>query len=46
VKEKKKRRGINPQTGNGLILDARRVVGFKCSGVLRQKMNREGELHA
>ncbi|MBC8419022.1 MAG: integration host factor subunit alpha [Desulfobacterales bacterium] len=42
VKGKKKRRGRNPQTGNGLILDARRVVTFKCSGVLREKMNGKG----
>lgn len=39
VKDKHKRRGRNPQTGNDLILDARRVVTFKCSGVLRDKMN-------
>ena len=37
VKGKKKRRGRNPQSGNGLILDARRVVMFKCSGVLRRR---------
>ena len=42
VKGKKKRRGRNPQTGNGLILDARRVVTFKCSGVLREKVNGKG----
>ena len=42
VKGKNKRRGRNPQTGNGLILDARRVVTFKCSGVLREKMNGKG----
>ena len=39
VKEKKKRRGRNPQTGNDLLLDERRVVTFKCSGVLRDKIN-------
>ena len=39
VKNKNERRGRNPQTGNGLILDERRVVTFKCSGVLREKMN-------
>ena len=39
VKEKNKRKGRNPHTGNGLILDARRVVTFKCSGVLREKVN-------
>ena len=39
VKEKKKRRGRNPATGTDLMLDARRVVIFKCSSVLRDKMN-------
>ena len=40
VKEKRKRRGRNPQTGEGLMLESRKVVIFKCSGVLRDKMNR------
>jgi integration host factor subunit alpha len=39
VKEKNKRRGINPETGNDLILDARRVVIFKCSKNLKDKLN-------
>ena len=39
VKEKKERRGRNPATGTDLMLDARRVVIFKCSSVLRDKMN-------
>jgi integration host factor subunit alpha len=39
IKEKKKRRGRNPQTGNALILDARRIVTFKCSGNLRDALN-------
>jgi integration host factor subunit alpha len=39
VKEKNARRGRNPQTGNDLMLSARRVVTFKCSGVLSEKMN-------
>ena len=39
VKEKKKRRGRNPATGEDLMLGSRRVVGFKCSGKLRDKMN-------
>lgn len=41
VKDKKERRGTKPQTGNDLILDARRVVTFKCSNILRDKMNPE-----
>ena len=43
VKEKGKRRGRNPQTGKDLMLGERRVVRFKCSGILRDKMNREGQ---
>lgn len=39
VKEKRDRRGRNPQTGEDLMLGARRVVSFKCSGVLREKIN-------
>jgi integration host factor subunit alpha len=43
VKEKKDRRGRNPATGEDLTLEARRVVVFKCSGVLREKVNGEGD---
>lgn len=39
VKEKKKRRGRNPATGEDLILRKRKVVTFKCSGKLRNKIN-------
>jgi integration host factor subunit alpha len=39
VKEKHQRRGRNPATGNDLILRERRVVTFKCSGKLRNKLN-------
>ena len=39
VKDKRKRKGRNPQTGNDLMLDERRVVTFKCSGRLRDKIN-------
>ncbi|MFC1523769.1 integration host factor subunit alpha [Thermodesulfobacteriota bacterium] len=41
VKEKNARRGRNPQTGNELILSARRVVTFKPSGILRDRINGE-----
>ncbi len=40
VKEKRKRRGRNPATGEEIILEARRVVTFKCSGKLRGKINK------
>lgn len=39
VKDKKTRRGRNPATGQDLILRERKVVTFKCSGKLRQKVN-------
>ena len=39
VKQKKKRRGRNPATGDDLILKERKVVTFKCSGKLRDKIN-------
>jgi integration host factor subunit alpha len=42
VKDKNDRRGRNPATGEDLILDARRVVIFKSSGILRDKVNGEG----
>ena len=41
VKEKKERRGRNPQTGQDMILDARRVVTFNCSGVLNERLNQK-----
>ncbi len=40
VKDKKARRGRNPQTGDELTLGARRVVTFKPSGILRTKVNK------
>jgi integration host factor subunit alpha len=40
VKEKRQRRGRNPATGEAMMLDARRVVTFKCSGQLRDKINK------
>ncbi len=39
VKEKKERRGRNPQTGDDLMHETRRVVTFKCSGRLKYKIN-------
>lgn len=40
VRDKSERRGRNPATGEDLMLPARRVVTFKCSGQLRDKCNR------
>jgi len=42
VKRKNERRGRNPATGSDLMLRARKVVTFKCSGKLRNKINGEG----
>ncbi|PID75623.1 MAG: integration host factor subunit alpha [Deltaproteobacteria bacterium] len=39
VKDKNSRRGRNPQTGEELTLEARRVITFKPSGILRNKIN-------
>lgn len=39
VKEKSERRGRNPATGDSLMLRPRRVVTFKWSGKLRDKLN-------
>ena len=39
VREKNSRRGRNPQTGEDIILEGRRVVTFKPSGILRTKVN-------
>ena len=39
VKNKKERRGRNPATGEDMMLDARKVVTFKCSGKLRERVN-------
>jgi integration host factor subunit alpha len=45
VKKKGDRRGRNPATGNELILGARRVVIFKYSKVLKDKINKERRRH-
>jgi len=40
IKKKRERRGRNPATGEDLTLAKRRVVTFKCSGRLRDKINK------
>jgi integration host factor subunit alpha len=42
VKEKGARRGRNPQTGQDLTLDPRREITFKCSPVIRDRLNGKG----
>jgi len=39
VKKKEQRRGRNPATGEDMMLKARKVVTFKCSGKLRKAIN-------
>jgi len=39
VKGKRERRGRNPATGEDMMLAPKRVVTFKCSGKLRDKIN-------
>jgi integration host factor subunit alpha len=39
VNEKNGRRGRNPATGEDLMLPPRKVVTFKCSGKLRERIN-------
>jgi len=39
VKEKRERRGRNPATGESIMLESRRVVTFRCSRQLRDRIN-------
>jgi integration host factor subunit alpha len=39
VKEKRERKGRNPATGEDMMLEPRRVVTFRCSRQLRDKVN-------
>jgi integration host factor subunit alpha len=39
IREKSQRLGRNPSTGDPMVLSARRVVTFKCSGKLRDRCN-------
>jgi len=39
LNEKAERKGRNPATGENMMLEARRVVTFKCSGKLRKRVN-------
>ena len=42
VKDKRVRKGRNPATGEDLMLDARRVVVYHFSPLLKDKMNGKG----
>ncbi|MEJ5299661.1 MAG: integration host factor subunit alpha [Thermodesulforhabdaceae bacterium] len=39
VRTKNERRGRNPQTGESIMLSPRKVITFRCSGVLKKRMN-------
>jgi integration host factor subunit alpha len=43
VKDKKQRRGRNPATGDDMMLSKRRVVTFRCSHLLRKKINENAD---
>ena len=42
IRKKAKRTGRNPKTGEEAVVSERRIVGFKCSPVLRDRMNTKG----
>jgi integration host factor subunit alpha len=44
VREKNARKGRNPQTGEEIQLEARRVLTFKPSLVLKNALNEGGEI--
>ncbi len=39
VREKNERKGRNPATGEAMMLAPRKVVTFKCSGKLKDRIN-------
>jgi len=41
VKDKKQRKGRNPATGDDMMLAPKRIVTFRCSGILRDMVNGE-----
>ena len=41
VREKRSRKGRNPQTGGDLMISGRRVLTFKASSILRKAVNQE-----
>ncbi len=43
VRQKNARRGRNPQTKESLVLAARKVLVFKASGILRERINEISE---
>jgi integration host factor subunit alpha len=39
IKNKRERKGRNPETGEDMMLPSRKIVTFKCSGRLRDRVN-------
>lgn len=39
VKKKNERRGRNPQTGEEITIDSRKILTFKQSGILKNRLN-------
>jgi len=39
IKQKKDRKGRNPQTGNSITIEARRILTFKPSAMLKSAIN-------
>ncbi len=44
INEKRERKGRNPATGDVMMLSPRRVVRFKCSQKLRDRLNGEAKI--
>lgn len=40
IKQKADRRGRNPQTGETITIEARRILAFKPSNILKQAVNK------
>lgn len=43
VKQKKDRRGRNPQTGEAITIEARKILTFKPSSILKSAVNQMGQ---
>jgi integration host factor subunit alpha len=41
LRDKRQRQGRNPQTGDPIVITARRVLNFKASQLLKQELNDE-----
>jgi integration host factor subunit alpha len=39
VRQKRERKGRNPQTGKSIVIEARQILSFKPSTILKQSLN-------